>query len=112
MFERARYLSVPDSQVSLQSIINRIDSSIDFVNLSKVYQDAVALQRFYIDLRDQKCCYGNLLQSPALLYNGIRLQEELIRNQGFPRQISHSDMNNEELILRSNNLVRYRFKST
>ncbi|CAF1429645.1 unnamed protein product, partial [Rotaria sordida] len=48
---------------------------------SKVYQDSIKLQKYYIHLRDEICQHGSLLRSPALLFNEDRLQQELVRER-------------------------------
>ncbi|CAF4674713.1 unnamed protein product [Rotaria sp. Silwood1] len=48
---------------------------------SKVYQDSIRLQKYYIHLRDEICQHGSLLRSPALLFNEDRLQQELVRER-------------------------------
>lgn len=56
------------------------DSS-DIHRLFQVYQDSIQLQKFYVRLRDEMCDNGDLLRSPALLFNENRLQHELIRER-------------------------------
>ncbi|CAF3432403.1 unnamed protein product [Rotaria sp. Silwood1] len=60
VFERARKLSINDSQI---------------------YQDTIELQKYYIRLRDEMCSHGSVLQSPALSFNENALQQELVRER-------------------------------
>ena len=62
--------------------------------LFQVYQDSIQLQKFYVRLRDEMCDNGDLLRSPALLFNENRLQQELIRERKEKDALDHPNTQN------------------
>ncbi|CAF0748887.1 unnamed protein product, partial [Didymodactylos carnosus] len=60
VFERARKLSRLDSQL---------------------YEDSIELQTYFIHTRDDMCCQGKLLNSPALFYNETSLTQDIAKER-------------------------------
>lgn len=62
-----------------------------------MYQDSIKLQKIYIRLRDEICQHGNLLRSPALLFNEDRFQHELVRERTEKDSTSNTTCQNSSI---------------
>ncbi|CAF1185958.1 unnamed protein product [Rotaria magnacalcarata] len=61
---------------------------------SRIYQDTIELQKYYIGLRNEMCSNGSILQSPALLFTENCLQQELIREQSQKGSLANTKNQN------------------
>ncbi|CAF2674160.1 unnamed protein product [Rotaria sp. Silwood2] len=66
-------------------------------DLFKVYQDTIELQKYYIRLRDEICSHGNLLHSPALLFNENSLQQKLVCERSEKDALTNNNNNQNSI---------------
>ncbi|CAF2917299.1 unnamed protein product [Rotaria sp. Silwood2] len=66
-------------------------------DLFKVYQDTIELQKYYIRLRDEICSHGNMLHSPALLFNENSLQQKLVCERSEKDALTNNNNNQNSI---------------